>query len=232
MKKISLFLLAAFTLMILSSCGAALYGIQLGLGAIQIAAPLLTSNESSNNSPDLVLEKELARHQINQFEVRVNDGYYKNEHCINFAAYEKNESVTSFAFLKSNQPMMQKIKGYIDNQSEIEKIIFIKQLFLTQNFDLGPIDTKFDLGKEKERMMIGKYEVRVVDGYYEKEPCIYFIPYNNNIATKKVLIFRKNDIKEMKIISDFNSRNESGKKLLIRDEFNKVNFNLDSIESK
>lgn len=107
----------------------------------------------SMSNPDMVLGQELERHQINQFEVRVSDGSYKEQPCIYFVVYEKNKLMTAIAYLKSNAQSMQAIKNYEGKSSEIEKKQFVKTLFLSKyNFDLGPIESETEITETAEKL--------------------------------------------------------------------------------
>jgi len=146
MKKAIDYIIVVMAVLLLGGCGAA---IQYGLGAVQIAAPFIQGDKdkaavptvSSTPKPNLVMGQELARHQINQFEILVNNGFYKGESCVTFAVYENNEVVKAIAYRKNNGQEMQRIKYYMERSSEIEKKQLIRMMFLSKyNFDLGPVE--------------------------------------------------------------------------------------------
>lgn len=152
MKK-KIYHLLILTVILLFCNGCLAQALYLGAYAIE-GAKLATAliphdeNSSSEKQPDLILEKELGRHQINQFEIKINDASYKNTPVVNFAAYENGKNVKGVAFPK-NDPRI--IDRYRSCQSETEKQEFLRELFLTQNFDLGPITKTVEPIKEQEK---------------------------------------------------------------------------------
>lgn len=140
-KKIYRLSILTFILLFCSGCLAeTLYVGAYVIEGAKLATALTSSdkNSSSEKQTSLILGKELGRHQINQFEIQINEAFYQNIPVINFAAYENGKNVKGVAFPKNDPRVIDK---YRDCQSETEKQKFIRTLFLNQpkGFDLGPV---------------------------------------------------------------------------------------------
>jgi len=136
MKKIYLPLVLV-AVMTLSGCGAALYGTQLALGAASIIGP--PSSNSSAES-DLVLGTQLESYQVGKYEVKMSDGFYGDNPCIIFVAYNNGRSVQRIGFEKKKSDDMKMVNDFnlmdkIGKKQQI-KTWFIKYAY----FNLDPIE--------------------------------------------------------------------------------------------
>ena len=141
MKKAYLLVVAVMICGIISGCS---LPFQLAADfAGDMAAAALKPNSSSSDVPVLsapVIGKEMEKHQIGNYEIRMSDGYLGNKPSIMFSAYKNGQIAKGIAFDKKDDADMRMINDF-NQMGETAKKQQIRDWFIKYSkLDLGPVE--------------------------------------------------------------------------------------------